>query len=118
MTYTSCIVVPRNQNGVSLRLGVSPSYSDGQPFLNFDALGLRHPVPLVNNYATFEPDFWLLDGSIKLLPDIGLVGPFLGNQSIADVATTSPSLVPVGWMSLTQTNSLGVGTVSINFFWI
>jgi hypothetical protein len=71
---TSCIVVPVNQDALTIKADATFALITGtlQTFSDLDDLLL--PVPVINPFATFEPDFWLLDGGMKLMPASPHVG--------------------------------------------
>jgi len=81
----------------NIKLDSTPSASSIQSFSKIEDLEIPNSVQI---YATYENDFWLLDGHYKLMP----------------VDTTN---VHVGWTSAAQSNSSGVFSVApvltINF---
>jgi len=76
----------------------SPAADDMQPFVML--ANLRTGNVTTRPYATFEPDYWLLDGNYKFAP-------------------TSPALARVGFWSLAMSDSTGAFAIppvlTINF---
>ncbi len=82
---------------LDIRLDGSPSYAgDLQPFAKVSDLTTGNLAALP--YATFEPDFWLLDGKYKFMPqDAALihVGIMSLEQSGADGTFETPPMLSV-----------------------
>jgi hypothetical protein len=63
---TSPIVVLVNQDALTIKADATFACPDLQSFS--DLTDLSDAVPQINPYATFEQDYWLLDGNMKIKP--------------------------------------------------
>jgi hypothetical protein len=65
---TSPIVVLVNQDALTIKADATFALTTGTLQSFSDLTDLADAVPQINPYATFEPDFWLLDGNYKIKP--------------------------------------------------
>lgn len=84
MTVTSTVLVPIDQTVLTFKNGATYAAPDKQTFSNLNDLKLSLPVS--NRYATYEPNFWVLDGSYKFMPAVPVLGYM--SASMSNGATT------------------------------
>ena len=79
---TSCIVsFGRNALTLKDKAGISPTAgSQNTSFGLFSENGLQTWQVVTKPYATYEPDFWLLDGSYKFVPTTNIDAGFISAE--------------------------------------
>lgn len=87
MTKTSCIVV-FGSNALTIKHDMQSIQENQVPLFDFVDLDDLYLEPVSRKYATFEEDFWFLDGSYKLMPEEPHVGYM--TQWLSDSAGNFP----------------------------
>jgi hypothetical protein len=92
-------------NGIRIRSDATFSVTAGglQSFADVNDLALE--VPQVA-YATFEPDFWLLDGNYKFMADGASVGYISSDMSESDGAFNNPPTLTITFGNVYSTSGL------------
>lgn len=75
MTPTSCSVKFISENAVSIKADATFSTTSLNTVGNLD--DLKNDSAEIEPYATYEPDFWLLDGNYKFIPDTNIHGGYV-----------------------------------------
>jgi len=71
MNHTSPIVILVNQGALTIKADASVLLQFGGMQSFGDIADLELNIAQINPYATYEPDYWLLDGNYKLAPASG-----------------------------------------------
>lgn len=93
--------------GIEIKQDAIPSATDKQPFVKINDLKTDNATS--RPYATYEPDFWLLDGGYKFLPeDTSRVHVGLISLSMSDVNGnfSTPPVLTVNFQKVHTTDGL------------
>lgn len=93
MTVTSTIVIPVDQAALTVKSGATLSAPDKQSFSTLNNLKLSLPVS--NRYATFEPNFWILNGDYKFMPAAPILGYMSSSMSDGTTALGTPPVLTI-----------------------
>lgn len=101
MTITSTVIIPFDQDPLNFKAGATFSAPDKQSFSDLDDLELS--LPASNRYATFEPNFWILDGNYKFMPASPIIGYMSSSMSNGSTTLTSPPILTITLASVFST---------------
>lgn len=110
MNRTSCFVVLVNQDAIEIKADATFALIQGgiQAFASLD--DLQDAVAHINPYATYEPDFWLLDGNYKFAPGAADVGYMSTAMSAANT-----NFAPVPEIRITFTTNHSTNGLKLYF---
>ena len=74
MPKTSVVIVPIKQDAFVIKEDATFTMAVGTLQSFSDLNDLQNSLPAQNPYATFEPNFWILDGNIKIADTTAVVG--------------------------------------------
>jgi len=101
---TSPIIIFDVANALTIKADAMFSCPDLQSFSDLDDLYLG--VPVVNPYATYESDFWLLDGSMKFMPALPHVGLMSASMSDSGDSFSFAPVLTITFGSVHSTDGL------------